>query len=167
MKTVPLGGEKAAGRLARVDDGDYELVMQYRWNVREQKGPTGTVWGAWAKAKVPGGQGAEIYMHTLLTGWPRVDHRNGDGLDNQRSNLRPASAAQNRHNQRPHGQHSSRFKGVGWNKRKRKWVAQIKVNGKNRHLGYFAREEDAARAYTEASLAIQGEYAYAARDAVA
>lgn len=165
MRTVPLYGKVAAGRVALVDDADYEMVSRYRWNVREQKSSRGTVWGPYAKAKVPGGQGACVFMHKLLTGWPATDHRNGDGLDNQRSNLRPATAAQNNHNQRPWPGHSSRFKGVSWHRSRRRWQAQIKVDGKNRHLGFFASEEDAARVYETAALEIQGSYAYAARGA--
>ena len=165
MKTVPLYGKVAAGRVALVDDEDYDLVMRYRWTVREPISPRGTVWGPYAKARVPSGTDTIIYMHTLLTGWPQTDHRNGYGLDNQRSNLRPATHVQNSQNRRPWPGCSSRHKGVSWHRRGRKWRADITVNGKLRYLGLFESEEDAARAYTEAALATQGEYAYAARDA--
>ncbi len=104
-------------------------------------------------------------MHKLITGLPATDHRNGDGLDNQRSNLRPANAAQNNHNQRPQVGHSSRFKGVTWHKKVRKWQAAIKVCGKTHYLGCYVSEEEAAAAYAAAALAFQGEYAYAARGA--
>ena len=106
-------------------------------------------------------------MHMLITGYPLTDHRNGDGLDNQRHNLRPATNSQNNHNRGPAIGRSSSYKGVHWHKGCRKWQASIRIDGKRRHLGLFASEEDAARAYAEAALEVQGEYAYAARDAAA
>jgi hypothetical protein len=165
MKTVPLYGKVAAGRVALVDDEDFDLVMQYRWTVQERISPRGATWGPYAKATVPGGGKIVVFMHKLITGYPITDHRNGYGLDNRRSNLRPATALQNSHNTRPYAGHSSRFKGVTWHKHTKKWAAQIRINGKNRYLGLFVSEEEAAHAYTEASLAVQGEYAYAAREA--
>jgi hypothetical protein len=99
-------------------------------------------------------------MHKLITGWPKTDHIDHDGLNNQRSNLRPATTAQNNHNQRPQRNTSSRFKGVTWHKRIGKWQAAIKVADKNRHLGVFPDEEDAARAYNAAAVEAYGEYAY-------
>jgi hypothetical protein len=94
-----------------------------------------------------------------------TDHSDGDGLNNQRSNLRPATTAQNNYNQSPQAGTSSRFKGVTWHKKRRKWQASIKVNGKFHYLGLFSDEEKAARAYADAAIAIQGSYAYAARGA--
>ena len=167
MKTVPLHGKVAAGRVTLVDDEDYDLVMQYRWTVREQVLHTGVVYGPYAKANVPIGGDVIVFMHKLLTGWPLTDHANGNGLDNQRSNLRPATHVQNSQNRRPFPGRSSRHKGVSWHRRARKWRADITVNGKLRYLGLFTSEEDAARAYTKASLATQGEYAYAAREMTA
>lgn len=165
MKTVFLHGKVAAGRVALVDDEDYELVSGYRWHVQERKRPNGTTWGPYAKTVVlRDGRFVSIMMHKLITGYPATDHRNGDGLDNQRSNLRPGGATRNNHNQRPCTGHSSRYKGVTWNKRISKWQAAIKIAGKSRYLGVFTSEEDAARAYVEAALAVQGEYAYASRE---
>lgn len=166
MKTVPLYGAKAAGRVALVDDEDYELVMQYRWRVWEKRRPSGTIDGPYAVAGLPSEHrwGARVKMHKLLTGWPMTDHRNGDGLDNQRSNLRPTTKARNNHNQSPQHGTSSQFKGVTWHKKAGKWQAAIKVNGKNRYLGVFTSEEAAACAYADAALAVQGEHAYAARE---
>ena len=166
VKTVPLHGKKAAGRVALVDDEDYELVMQYRWHVwekvgRENKRDDGPY--AQAPIRLQDGRKSTIRMHKLITGWPATDHANGDGLDNRRANLRPATKTQNLHNARSRSGTSSRFKGVSWHKVVRKWQANIKVDGKRCYLGVFASEEDAAAAYTAAALETQGEYAYARR----
>ena len=168
MKAVSLHGEKAAGRVALVDDEDYDLVMQYRWRGWEKRHPNGSIAGPYAVAgtRSPDGRRAVVKMHKLSTGWPMTDHRDHDGLNNQRSNLRPATKAQNNHNQGPQAGTSSRYKGVTWHRKVKKWQATIKLNGKSRYLGCFTSEEDAARAYAEAALVAQGEYAYAAREAL-
>ena len=166
MKTVPLHGEKAAGRVALVDDADYEFVMQYRWNVLE-RARNGRTHGPYAIANTGYGRKGRrpVLMHKLLTGWPQTDHQDHDGLNNQRYNLRPATDPQNHANERKPLTYrgkptSSRFKGVHWAPRQRRWVARIRVgNGKRLNLGSFKSEIDAARAYDEAALAASGEYA--------
>ena len=164
MKTVPLHGKKAAGRVAFIDDEDHALISAYRWHVEERRCPNGRVAGPYASTKVrQDGREVRIGMHALITGFPMTDHRDGNGLNNQRSNLRPASKAQNNYNQRPQAGTSSAYKGVSWHKRDSKWQAEIKVGGMRRFLGYFTSEEEAANAYANAAMEIQGDYAYAAR----
>jgi hypothetical protein len=162
MKEIPLTGTKAAGRVALVDDGDYELVSGHRWRVYERQRPSGTIDGPYARTHWHRGTlHTSIFMHTLITGVPMTDHRNGDGLDNQRLNLRPATHAQNNHNQRPVLGHSSKYKGVTWHRQCSKWqVCITTTDGKRRYLGIFTSEEDAARVYDEAALKAFGEYAY-------
>ena len=134
--------------------------MQYRWNVKEET-RKGRPHGPYAVAAYTvAGRMRIMYMHKLITGWPRTDHKNHNGLDNRRENLRPATHTQNQQNTRPRvivG--TSRYKGVCWSKRERKWRAVIKFAGVQRHLGYFADEEDAARAYDAAARKYHGEFA--------
>lgn len=87
-----------------------------------------------------------------------VDHADNDGLNNRRSNLRPATRSQNLAN-RPKHRGRGRFKGVYWDKSRGLWQAMTRANGKNLHLGRFADEIDAARAYNAAALRIWGEFA--------
>jgi hypothetical protein len=94
-------------------------------------------------------------MHRLIMGagpGQRIDHRNGDGLDNRRSNLRPTTNALNQANRR-RIRSKSGFKGVSWDstKRERPWRAHITVNGRMKFLGAFATPEEAARAYDAAT----------------
>ena len=99
-------------------------------------------------------------LHRLLLGSAvLVDHRDGNGLNNQRSNLRPATHAQNLQNTRKRAGTTSRFKGVCWNKKKQAWVAFIKHEGKKKYLGCFSSEEVAARAYDFAASETFGEFA--------
>ena len=160
MRTIPLAGKKAAGRVALVDDEDYDLVMAYVWYCNEGRGYNHGPY-AIASVRLPDGRRSMIFMHKLLTGWPRTDHANHDGLDNQRRNLRPATSSQNqanRHRTRSSG--TSQFKGVYWDRRDSWWIARIMINRRHHVLGYFRAEEDAARAYDAAALEAWGEYAY-------
>jgi hypothetical protein len=107
-------------------------------------------------------------MHKVIMGMPPrglvVDHRNGDGLDNRRSNLRFSTRAGNARNRRHHRswrgrECASRFKGITWDKEARKWCAAIYVDGKRKNLGRFHSEMEAAKAYDRAALAEFGEFA--------
>lgn len=90
----------------------------------------------------------------LVTGeWPTadIDHINGNRSDNRIANLRQVTRSVNMENQRrPRGNNSSGFLGVGWDKEKRRWRAQIKVNGVNLILGRFRTPEEAHGAYIAA-----------------
>lgn len=157
---VPLYGQKARGRAALVDEADFDLVMQYRWHaVDGQVIRQSTTYAATSALRDSAGKQVTTRMHTLITGWPLVDHVDGNGLNNQRSNLRDATYAQNAANRRPSPGYSSQFKGVRWYPQLRKWNARIGHAGKLRHLGYFEDEIDAAKAYDSAARALFGEYA--------
>lgn len=105
-------------------------------------------------------------MHRLLIpDVPEVDHKDGDGLNNQRSNLRAATSAQNQANKRSilsvgGRPASSRFKGLCWFARHQKWQVNIRVDKKRRFLGYFADEIEAALAYDAAAREAWGEFAW-------
>ena len=133
-----------------VDDEDYEWLNQWKW--KEHK--SGNVY----YARRSGGRDATIIMHRLLTNCPKgvdVDHIDGNGLNNQKSNLRIVTKRQNQQNQ--HIKNTSQYPGVTWNKTVKRWYAQTKVNGKNIYLGCFINEIDAFRAYYDFILSIGGE----------
>jgi hypothetical protein len=90
-----------------------------------------------------------------------VDHINRNALDNRKANLRPATRAQNVLNRpyiRPDGCYS-KYKGVSWHKHQKKWQAQICYNGRNKCVGCFDDEIDAAKAYDEAAKKYHKEFA--------
>lgn len=136
-----------------VDDADFPLVCDYKWSL-------GGGGKRYAYAYIGG---RTVAMHRLLAGaqpGQQVDHRDGDPLNNQRSNLRLCTASQNHGNKRKTtSATSSRFKGVSWVKEKRKWRAQATINGRLTYLGDFAEEADAAHAYDAAARAHFGEFA--------
>lgn len=92
--------------------------------------------------------------------WPKkeIDHINGDRLDNRISNLREVTHTQNIHNSQIRADNKTGFKGVTFFSRLNKYKAQIVVNKKFYHLGYFDRPGDAAEAYKNASIDLHKEY---------
>jgi hypothetical protein len=85
--------------------------------------------------------------------WPveSIDHINGVPLDNRLVNLRDVSHAENHKNVSKQSNNTSGACGVRWDKRYEKWQARVKINGKERHLGYFASFDDAVAARKSAS----------------
>lgn len=103
-----------------------------------------------------------MIMHRLILNAPKgikVDHQDGDGLNNQRRNIRLATNAQNSMNQKPRVKTSSKYKGVSLDKRHGTWKSQIGKNGAIIWLGQFRSEVEAAKAYDRAAREMFGEFA--------
>lgn len=94
--------------------------------------------------------------------WPNgdVDHRDGDPGNNAPDNLREATRQENLRNAGARRASSSRFKGVHWQHRQKKWCAQcVDASGRKRHLGFFDDEAAAARAYDGIAREVHGDFA--------
>ena len=93
--------------------------------------------------------------------WPKdqLDHIDGTRNSNRIENLREASRAENSFNVGSSKGSTSQYKGVSWYSKYQKWVAQCRVNGKGKHLGYFKCEHEAAEAYRKATEQIHGNFA--------
>jgi AP2 domain/HNH endonuclease len=151
------------GFTVTVDDEDLIRVVQAGpWFVYIRSGKTVYVR---RNIRRPDGTWGTETLHRFILGItdPKifVDHINRKGLDNRKSNLRVCTRSQNAANgkKRTAWSASSPLRGVTWHKRARKWHAQIGVNGKRRHLGYFADEIAAARAYDAAAREYFGAFA--------
>jgi hypothetical protein len=142
----------------RVSEDDADLLSN-EWSLVVKK--------KYAARKV---LGRVVYLHRLIADrmnlkGVRVDHINGDSLDNRRSNLRAATHQQNAFNQQKQKRStSSKFKGVTFDKSRNKWMAAIKHDGVRHYLGRFTRESDAAKAYDAAAIVKFGEFALTNQD---
>lgn len=164
MKEITL----TRGYVALVDDEDYESLSAHKWSASVCMKNDG-IRTVYARRYVMAGKRRQriIHMHREILKAPHgyhVDHVDGDGINNVRSNLRLANNQENGMNRRKSEtiagkKATSRFKGVSWRKHERRWVAKIKHDGKQTTLGYFKSEEDAAMAYNAAATEFFGEYA--------
>src|SRR5579885_2603825 len=149
MKLISL----TQGKFALVDDADFDRLTQHKWSAYRRVTKGKTVWYAIRKQCTRTNRRTTVYMHRQVLGVTdpkvEVDHRDSDGLNNQRKNLRIATHAQNQQNSRKQVvKCSSQFKGV-YKHKDGKWIAQIKVPGERvqRYLGSFENEHEAAEAY--------------------
>lgn len=154
MKRIKL----TRGKYVILDDDDFWIVKDLKWySIRNQS-------GNWYAGSHPNGT-APILMHRLLCGFPpfQLDHRNGNGMDNRRMNLRFANHSQNQANRLAPVRNESGFKGASRDSRKRKspWRARIKVNDVECWLGMFSSPEEAGIAYGLAAILFFGEFARA------
>ncbi len=150
MRLIPL----TQGKFALVDNDDLALLSKWKWCYSK-----GYAVRSFVKQD---GKRALIAMHTALMIPPfgmEVDHRDGDGLNNQRSNLRLATHQQNLCNKSAQKNSASGIKGVSWCESRNKWAAFIRHNGKTKNLGRFANRADAINAYNVAAIKAQGEFA--------
>lgn len=164
MKTIPL----TRGQFATVDDEDFEFLNQWKWHALP-KDRSATGFYAHRFAYTPSGR-KSVLMHRIILGIAdtktKGDHRDGDGLNNRKENLRIASSMENSRNQRKQVRKtSSIYKGVVFFKdgRQKPWRAfvQRSINGKKKqhYLGVFASEIDAAKAYDAKAKELFGEFA--------
>jgi hypothetical protein len=149
---VPL----TRGYVAVIDAADVHLVEGNAWAA----GVSSHTVYAFCTKRFPAGR-RTIYLHRVIMGEPgglEVDHKDCDGLNNRRSNLRTATRAENQRNTRKTDANTSGVKGVSWDKSRAKWETYIKVGGKKRHLGRFDDLASAAAAYSAASARVHGEF---------
>jgi hypothetical protein len=156
MKEIQL----TQGKVALVDDCDFEELNQHKWTANRHILKNRLIWYAVRHIRRQDGIRRTLGMHQqILSGVCEIDHRDGDGLNNRRSNLRPATHSHNQWNRHKSPGHSSRFKGVVRRNKTRAWHARITFNREVLHLGYFSEEEDAAKAYDLAARKNFGEFA--------
>jgi hypothetical protein len=150
MKEIQL----TQGKVALVDDADFEWLNQWKWCAIKQ----GKLYYAIRKFK-----GKNLSMHRFVLGTPKgmlTDHRDHNGLNNQRYNLRFATKAQNTYNVSSRGH--SKYLGVSikqTGRQKGKISAKIQFNRRPTHIGSFPTEIDAARAYDLKAKELFGEFA--------
>lgn len=157
MKEIQLSKQgKNKGRyVALVDDEDFESLNQFRWSVTIRK----NIRYAFRNVRI-NNKRTVILLHNQILNCKKIDHKDHDGLNNQKINLRKCTSVQNQMNQMKHIFFSSKFKGVSWFKPKKKWRVTICLNKKQTHIGYFSNEIEAAKSYDEAAKKYFKEFAY-------
>lgn len=155
MKIIKLTQMK----FALVDDEDFALVNKQKWFAWK----SGTHWYARANLPRNNGRRSALLMHRLILGVrePKIecDHINGDGLNNQKYNLRLCDKSGNGCNRGANKNNTSGFKGVVWDNSANKWRARIGLHRKVKHLGLFDTPEEAHAAYCKAAHELHGEFA--------
>lgn len=154
MKLIPL----TQGYFAQVSNTDYRVLKRYKWRVQKRK-KTKTLYAQRYFRDPVTGKPTTVSMHRQIMGFPKgleVDHRDGDGLNNKRRNLRKATHRQNMANRRNTG---NQLKGIT-RERNGKWRAQIYgIDGRKKYLGTRDTKVEAHELYVVAAKEINGEFA--------
>ena len=148
MKQIQL----TQGKVAIVDDEDFEELNKFKWYCKR---------GYAVRTTRIDDKYQTQFIHRIVNDTPDglfTDHINSNKLDNRRQNLRSCTIAENSKNRKLSKNNSSSFKGVSFNKEKGKWIARIRVNNKNKFLGYYDSAEEAASIYDKASIELHKEF---------
>jgi hypothetical protein len=137
-----------------VDRLDKSLVLRHTWHLRKSRNIY------YAATRIDKSHLRSLHQMILRTKKGTiVDHKNCNGLDNRRLNLRLSDKSKNASNRGIPSNNTSGYKGVSWNKNEQKYQAYICFNWKKIHLGYFLEIRPAAIAYNKAALIYHGEFA--------
>ncbi|MGA2915871.1 MAG: AP2 domain-containing protein [Sedimentisphaerales bacterium] len=146
------------GKFTKVDPEDFDYLNQFKWQASRGKSSFYA-----CRMITVNGRPRHCSMHRVIMNAPEgmvVDHKNHDGLDNRKANLRISTVAQNNYNSlKGFYKGASKYRGVSFDKKTNKWRATIYFENKKIHLGMFDNEKDAARAYDVAATEYHGEFA--------
>jgi hypothetical protein len=137
-----------------IDDEDYDKIKDYTWHINSYKN-TKMIY-ARSSAKDGG-----VYMHRIIMDIHnriKIDHINGNGIDNRKENLRIATHQQNNFNKKPYVNNKCGLKGVRLDRGN--YVATITYNAVTKYIGSYKIIEEAAMAYDKKALELFGEFAY-------
>lgn len=147
------------GMEAKVDDSDFPWLSEYKWHAHKNR--TGVGFYAQHCESLGKKKYATVIMHRAIMNCKKgeiVDHKDGDGLNNQKRNLRLCTHQNNQRNARMKRWKLVPFKGVTINQGK--FLAQIKTSpGKQKHIGRFETAQEAAKAYDQMARVLFGEFA--------
>lgn len=142
-----------------MDDEDYEWLNQWKWHAIFSD-DSNTYYAK--RTDRTNGKQRSILMHREIVKTPIelfTDHKDHNGLNNQKYNLRVCVRQKNNWNKRIQSNNTSGYKGVSWNKPMKKWQAYIRKDYRKLSLGYFDSLEDAAKEYDKKAIEYFGEFA--------
>ena len=168
IRPIRIHGDKAVITLTRglksvIDTCDVGLVSGFNWYAVTTCGPN---YAARDRRKPEGDGPKKIYLHRVIMSALSddiIDHIDGDGLNNSRTNIRLVDHSQNMMNVGLRSHNTSGFKGVTWNKKAGKWEARIGCRGKYHYLGLYDDPSEAHDAYVVAAKSLHGEFRRAIR----
>ena len=147
-------------KYAKVDPVDYKRLRKYEYIAKKGRN---CFYAQIVESNIKAGKEMPMHMHQEILEVPKgmvVDHINNDGMDNRSANLRAATIGQNSRNRKKSCRSfTSKYKGVSWHKKSRKWEASITFELKSIYLGIYKNEFDAAKAYDEAAKKYHKEFA--------
>lgn len=136
-----------------IDDEDFPMVSRMNWHIKKDK----NTFYAYSNVKI-GGKSTSISLHRFISGMVSsdIDHKNRNGLDNRKENLRYATRKQNSYNRVR--KNSYGYRGVYKPKDSSNYSFQIQKDGKRVCKHGYITPEEAARAYDQESLKLHGEF---------
>jgi hypothetical protein len=156
MKQIILKSQKYGNQICYYNDLDHDVLSNYKWSL--SKGRNTFYCRTNAPHPIRGTQG--FGMHQLLMGFPKcVDHKDRNGLNNTRDNLRSTSVQNNNRNATKQRNNTTGYRGVDYNKNHKSFRARVNINRKSVYCRYFKTAEEAAKAYNEAAIKYFGEFA--------
>lgn len=163
MKLIPLSttGKHAGKYFAQVDDDMYPFLIHWKWSVVFAQDVDGLFYAT--RGGSINGKAISVRMHRFILGITdpkiEVDHKDHNGLNNQRQNLRYGSKSQNQSNYTSTKGSTSKYLGISWCATYSRWVTQIRIDGKGKFIGAFKDEIEAAKAYDRVAKEKRGEWA--------
>ena len=137
-----------------IDTDDYDKIKNYKWGIDIHWEKTNLMY-----VRRVDKNNNKIYIHNVIMNDKSIDHKDNDGLNNKKSNLRKCTNSENVINRKIQSNNTSGYKGVSLIKKSNKWNAYIKTKNKRIHLGNYESKIDAAKAYNQASIKYHGEFA--------
>jgi hypothetical protein len=155
MKEIKL----TQGKVAIVDDEDYEWLSQWKWYANKRGYTYYALRCPWVDRKPD-----PRFMHREILGLKKgdgkiVDHLDRDGLHNWKNNLRIVTPSISILNRKKNKNNTSGYRGVSWNKNAQKWIVNIGINDNNIYCGLYSDIIAAAHIYDIAALKYFGEHA--------
>jgi hypothetical protein len=154
---IKMDTKKYGIKIIYIDDEDYNKIKKYVWFIKKLR----SNYYAWSSIRI-NGKSKTIQMHQIIMGNVKnkiIDHKNMNGIDNRKCNLRFCTYSENRMNTQARKDNKSGLKGVSFFKNINRWIARIMITDKSIYLGCYKTAKKAHLAYCEAAKKYHGEFA--------